>query len=468
VIAWLGTDKEGVAGSAFALARQIARHEHPLIPRKSTDIKSRSTVPDDLEWYALVEYADTSGITAMDPEERSRWTALANIYRRLWFTRVWVIQEVGMASSAVMKCGEAEISWEELKDAAGCMDDRAHVFVTFFGLEAEVQRCFDLYWLFSAAGSNQTFVETLYEAKSFISSNPKDKVYALLAHPSAQPRHGMTIELDYDCPMAEWYIRLASKILVSTDSLQFLSAVQHMTNESVHQAIMPSWVPQWSEKPWSYMLWHTVRHETYRTAAYTMPDFEVTIADGLLKVQGILFDHVTAIGEMISSQDYTSQGGVSFAPFKGLEKLLNIGGASSRKIYPSDEAWKRATFMTLTAGMFMGGQKQFESYLEWLSDGCKSDTKETDATLFKTTAGLWSDKRRPFLASKGYIGLGPSVLQKDDVVVVLFGCMVPFILRPQGGEYRLVGEAYVHGIMKGEAIEMWREGKLSQQTFCLR
>jgi hypothetical protein len=54
-----------------------------------------------------------------------------------------------------------------------------------------------------------------------------------------------------------------------------------------------------------------------------------------------------------------------------------------------------------------------------------------------------------------------------DIVVVLFGCIMPFVLRPHGIEYKLVGEAYVHGIMKGEAIQMWRREELHSQNFCL-
>jgi len=39
------------------------------------------------------------------------------------------------------------------------------------------------------------------------------------------------------------------------------------------------------------------------------------------------------------------------------------------------------------------------------------------------------------------------------VVVVLYGSTVPFILRPQAETYLLIGQAYVDGIMFGEAME---------------
>jgi len=440
------------------------------MPRKSARIEPRGSVLNDSDWYTLVEYSDQSVLTTLDAEERSRWDALVYIYRRLWFTRVWVIQEVGMASLAVVMCGESEISWTELKDAAGCIDDRAQPFAIHFGIETEIQRCFDLYWIFSAAGSKQTFVETLYEAKSFLSTNPKDKVYALLAHPSAQLPNGLTVELDYDRPMDDWYICLAARILRSTHSLQLLSAVQHSTEESIFKTYMPSWVPQWSERPWSYMLWHTIRDKTYRTGADTLPEFDLTSDKTLLKAQGILFDYVTIPGGTISTEDYSLRSEISTNPIQTLTELLKTGGASSRAIYSSEEAWIRAHFMTLTAGVFMGGQRDFESYQQWRtgSFGESPEITEGGAILFKTTAEVWSDKRKLYLTSKGYVGLGPSVLQKNDAVVVLFGCLVPFILRQQGDEYRLVGETYVHGIMMGEAIEMLREQALHTQAFCLR
>ena len=40
-----------------------------------------------------------------------------------------------------------------------------------------------------------------------------------------------------------------------------------------------------------------------------------------------------------------------------------------------------------------------------------------------------------------------------DIVVIFYGCRPPFILRSVSTGYRLVAECYVHGIMRGEAME---------------
>ncbi|KAK4888244.1 hypothetical protein LTR27_012824 [Elasticomyces elasticus] len=54
-------------------------------------------------------------------------------------------------------------------------------------------------------------------------------------------------------------------------------------------------------------------------------------------------------------------------------------------------------------------------------------------------------------------GFGPSRVREKDVLCILFGCSVPCILRPHFDEkigifYTLIGEAFVYGIMDGEAI----------------
>ncbi|KAJ4301073.1 hypothetical protein N0V90_003163 [Kalmusia sp. IMI 367209] len=62
--------------------------------------------------------------------------------------------------------------------------------------------------------------------------------------------------------------------------------------------------------------------------------------------------------------------------------------------------------------------------------------------------------RRLFITSTGHLGLGPEAMMSGDVVVVLFGGKVPFVLRRVGDEqWKLIGECYVNGFMHGEALE---------------
>jgi hypothetical protein len=53
--------------------------------------------------------------------------------------------------------------------------------------------------------------------------------------------------------------------------------------------------------------------------------------------------------------------------------------------------------------------------------------------------------------SRGYMGLCPTLTREGDRLVIVFGARTPFILRKlSGNRFRLLGECYVHNIMRGE------------------
>jgi hypothetical protein len=73
--------------------------------------------------------------------------------------------------------------------------------------------------------------------------------------------------------------------------------------------------------------------------------------------------------------------------------------------------------------------------------------------------------RRPFISTEGYVGLVPAHSLPGDSICILYGAIVPFVLRRAiNGEFELVGEAYVYGIMDGEFLE----GSPKEEIFHLR
>jgi hypothetical protein len=76
--------------------------------------------------------------------------------------------------------------------------------------------------------------------------------------------------------------------------------------------------------------------------------------------------------------------------------------------------------------------------------------------------------RQIFATSEGSIGLGPTSMQANDLVVVLRGGIRPFILRKIGEFYQHIGSAYVHGIMDGEAVEASKAKNEPEMLFPIR
>ena len=76
-----------------------------------------------------------------------------------------------------------------------------------------------------------------------------------------------------------------------------------------------------------------------------------------------------------------------------------------------------------------------------------------------------SGRRRLLRMSSGFLGLGPTNMVVGDEVWILAGAKMPFVLRSlENGRYKLLGQAYVHGIMHGEAVEGSDRGEFEKLT----
>jgi hypothetical protein len=75
--------------------------------------------------------------------------------------------------------------------------------------------------------------------------------------------------------------------------------------------------------------------------------------------------------------------------------------------------------------------------------------------------------RRLMTTQSGYLGLVPEAAKPGDVVAILYGCNFPVILRPRGETYAMIGEAYVDGIMDGEAMEAQERGEYTLEDLVI-
>ena len=76
-----------------------------------------------------------------------------------------------------------------------------------------------------------------------------------------------------------------------------------------------------------------------------------------------------------------------------------------------------------------------------------------------------------FVTASGYLGLSSHV-KIDDIVTVIFGCSYPVVLRAAGessdsknSDFRLVCDAIVPAINRGELVDLYEDGEASEQTF---
>lgn len=92
------------------------------------------------------------------------------------------------------------------------------------------------------------------------------------------------------------------------------------------------------------------------------------------------------------------------------------------------------------------GDRIFATFIDHLSFldkdlplGLKSEIDSLLSSMRKLD-GVTNGVPRFFITESGYMGRGPHALRVDDVIVVLLGGEVPFVLRPIGDGYILIGE----------------------------
>lgn len=61
--------------------------------------------------------------------------------------------------------------------------------------------------------------------------------------------------------------------------------------------------------------------------------------------------------------------------------------------------------------------------------------------------------------------LGPTALEAENVIYILFGAKVPFCLKSMRKRYLLINEYYVHDLMKREMKSILARDELHEKMF---
>ena len=350
------------------------------------------------------------------------------------------------------------------------------------------------------------FVYELQRARHLKFSDDRDRIFAFLGHFSISSHHPLScgplsITTDYTKTAEETYVNTAIQILQQSPASLciVLSAVQHAqkrlpsTMAETEMWVkdknkLPSWVPDWRWSEGIILAEPICPHHAHGGFEARMTILEEP--DLILQVHGVQIDAIKRCSSKLTSGDFYIK--KSHQSLTTIERLwMEICGKSEFDLsdsYISSEAAFFAFMQTLSNGCVQAAGHECTPYHEvlkavWLCKAARYliDTHQVSSSISKEieTVGemaasesnwdRWATSAsagRVFATTeKGYYVLGPSPLEEGDIVCVLFGCKVPFCLRPMGGRYLLVGECYVHGIMDGEAMDMLARNELQGRVF---
>jgi len=393
---------------------------------------------------------------------------LNKIIRCPWFHRMWTIQELGLAKSATLIWDESRTSWANL----------THAFMTLervlskknmerWGLD--VGRLTTLYqW--QSPTKRQTFLELLDMSTKQKTSDPRDRVFALLSHPSAQVQetaNGPVIplmEADYTMPETEVYTEIAANIIISTKRLDVLS-YKHINAASYwrdHNDGLPSWAPYWTfasnarsyDVPKCLLRCHQVFHAA-GLDRFSCWNGEVTKSTGRdqsgvpassqrsLRVKAAVVGNIEIV--------YRQMWDTNSTPQDQLEAFEKMTARMERLKTISEEACY-CMYRAASTCLWMNSQDLKVEWMAYWQGVWNSLPASTHG--YEKTVDYAEKARRFFVTDTGYIGLCPEIAQTGDEVCILQGGRVPYVIRQFGvGEWELIGECYVSGTMHGEFVE---------------
>ncbi|KAK2761021.1 het domain-containing protein [Colletotrichum kahawae] len=312
VLVWLGNDNHGIAAEAFRLVKDlgVAFGLHQGQPNLGHDLSNK-----------LGHLVNS----------RDLWSPLRELTRLPWFTRVWVVQEIGGKAPGTLFWGEAYIDWEILYSVCKAINGEHHLRKQ---VDVQTPKITYMYRRFiepdrtiaNRHANRFSFLYELHRSRHLVATDPRDRVFAMLGHYSI--RNGLNQKLremnaDYTKTVEQVFTDVASRALVGDDSsLLTLAAVQHHSLPSSRGSMaieladcadycslspngLPSWVPDWRLYQSHILSEPTSPHHA---AGRSQPDLRADEDSKTLHIKGVIVDIVAACSEPFRPREFHVNG----------------------------------------------------------------------------------------------------------------------------------------------------------------
>jgi hypothetical protein len=427
---------------------------------------------------------DSSGIRSLltNPSFLQHLLRLSELFTQEYFFRVWVTQEVVCAREAVVHCGTDSIGWSDLVAVQETIAtnhfqslieaDRHHPspyliqsFVFWGSRMMRLPKALDNDGLPELSG----MLEQSYNKHT---SDPRDHIYGIIGLTKA--RNDERLQIDYSTSVRQLFLVVCEYIISTSQKLDIICARAKVSLTFTSNDEFPSWVPDWTFNAQAPVLMPS----NFSAAANTRGAFHCDVENGILLARGFCIDRIKEHGmkaEMTNWKDTKE----AMRTFCGWHKLLRKQFKDPRSQW---ERFFRTLWMTekeeTVKSESMSAAEEIRGYCKKACPREYSDLQfiqsvpprepgisKVSEKGFVDGIASYMYRRLFFISKNKTLGLGPDVLQKNDLICVLFGCKYPVILRYVEPYYYLVGPAYFEGYMWGRGIRELKESLYPVQYF---
>ena len=445
-------------------------------------------VDHNLAQYRLYEHTPRMKIDKIHDLAHLPLSSFDDLMRNPWFSRLWVLQEIGLANKGFIVCGERYIDWESVMKTimwktrvpraspGDGSDVRYTAWRSWYSFKPESRARFII------VSAYQSFLELLRETRKHRALDPRDHLYAQLSHPaSIRDRVQSFLEPDYEKTPEHVYREFTIGWINEHQSVDIVAYSGHaLTGDGALD--LPSWVPRWDDdftNPNPLYIFNYVNKSVAINASNGSKCHIRQPTPTQLQVKGFILSTASEKSNRLSRGVFfrtrDSEPSMLLEPF--LEEVIEQTGRTKdllRACYLAmiggidRRGGSRATFSDF-ASFILPVARSLESLdAEALREIEKAAEKQPDPSEFISSSKIPINQRNLFLTDSNRLGLGPYTMDKGDLCCIVFGASTPWILRPvSGDEYIFVGDTYLEGVMHSEAMKMLEEGKYSERWFTL-
>ncbi|KAF4339372.1 heterokaryon incompatibility (het-6OR allele) [Fusarium beomiforme] len=403
--------------------------------------------------------------------------AVMQLFTRHWFSRMWVLQEVVLARHAIVQLGSYRISWEWIGLAAAIIVHKPELSSLDFAGETIPNGVMHAYLMYRLSSSQKcfrpltfSFAQLLQVTRLFKSKDPKDKIYGLLGIPTTDSLAKRIVPDYREETDSEQVFEDIARLMSQSDSpLTFLSGAGTFGRFIPGG---PSWVPSWHEpRPWTIL--PTKLHPGFQCASTVPVEIDHSSQAGELVIRGVIVDPISSWQEDRDPWEIFDQYDKSRENFMKQQRwsredlnkcALTLSCGGDGRAYPVED---ENTHLADMAALVLSGRSHWVTRdLVALRDFIKPERTEMTQSEYLEELAVDGNPRRYinaveplrysyrlFFTKSGNFGVGPLNMRVGDILVVLFGAEVPFLVRPQRHGYSVVGECYVHNLMHGEILD---------------
>ncbi|KAL9066322.1 MAG: hypothetical protein Q9161_007614 [Pseudevernia consocians] len=377
--------------------------------------------------------------------EDMKSTAAQAVVARPWFTRVWVIQEVALSSSATVLLGPYQFPFDVffaylaailklgLSKPKPSMTKEANMDSAFAFIT--ITRLADLKMKRKRFG----LVELLGRFRKSRASDPRDKIYSLLGLANDIDQ---TLTPDYSKSDNDVYLDYAYHLVQTGNAMEMLlhAGIAQDREKTEVASTLPSWVPDWSQQGSDCF---AVDSELCQAHGVSQPTVRIEDDRLGLKVKGIVLDSLERFHCGLLDLSDLAAWEQSLREVAHPSQLHSeYGPGSYATVLMTALPWR---FPVKDDPQAMG---RYDRIFK-LPPSHGSYNQEYRSHLITLT------KEYKFCVSQdGHIGWVPLCSRAGDIICVFYGGYCPFVIRKIEESYMLVGVAWIEGYMRGEAFDM--------------